>query len=109
MKSITVAAMSWTSSPKDSVLGLAVLLCIGTALVVPIVGAALSVARGETLNNSPGWIALGALVFVAGTYATAYSLRGLYLELVSVHRRRYGPVLAAWFETAAVVLRGRRW
>ncbi|MBY6313527.1 MULTISPECIES: hypothetical protein [Nocardiaceae] len=96
--------MSWISSSKDSVLGLAVLLIFGMALVVPIVGATLSVVRGETLDHTFGGIALVAVAFVAGTYATAYSSYGLYLKLMSSHRRRNGPVLAARLDTAAVVL-----
>ncbi|MGB6180934.1 MAG: hypothetical protein WBF79_06805 [Rhodococcus sp. (in: high G+C Gram-positive bacteria)] len=96
--------MSWTSSPKDSVLGLAVLLYIGTALVVPIGGAALAILAGEPYEVVSGWLVLGVFAFGLGAYATMYSIYGLYLKLVSSHRRRIEPALSARFETGAVIL-----
>ncbi|MFC7961417.1 hypothetical protein ACWEQ4_07045 [Rhodococcus sp. NPDC003994] len=96
--------MSWTSSPKDSTVGLAVLLWIGTSLVVPIARATVSVIGGEPMNGDPGWMTFVVVVFVVGLYATAYSVYGLYLKLLSSHHDRKGPAQAARLETAAVVL-----
>ncbi|MBM7415484.1 MULTISPECIES: hypothetical protein [Nocardiaceae] len=96
--------MSWTSSPKDSVLGLAVLLYIGTALVVPISVAAVSALGGAPYDVVPGWFAVGVLAFCVGAYTTIYAAYGLYLKAVSAHSRRTGPAVAARLETGAVVL-----
>lgn len=96
--------MSWTSSPKDSVLGLAVLLYIGTALVVPISVAAVSALGGAPYDVVPGWFAVGVFAFCIGAYTTIYGAYGLYLKAVSAHRGRTGPAVAARLETGAVVL-----
>lgn len=96
--------MSWTSSPKDSALGLVVLLYIGTALVVPISVAALSALNGAPYEIVAGWFGVGVLAFCVGAYATIYVAYGLYLKVVSAHRRRTGPDSAARLETSAVVL-----
>ncbi|MBY6681459.1 hypothetical protein HQ312_10375 [Rhodococcus sp. BP-316] len=96
--------MSWTSSPKDSVLGLAVLLYIGTALVVPISVVAVSALGDAPYDVVPGWFAVGVFAFCIGAYTTVYAAYGLHLKAVSAHRRRTGPVLAARLETGAVVL-----
>ncbi|MBY6540360.1 hypothetical protein HQ325_16925 [Rhodococcus sp. BP-349] len=96
--------MSWTSSPKDSVLGLAVLLYIGTALVVPIAVAAVSALGGAPYEIVPGWFGVGVLAFCIGAYAATYGAYGLYLKASSAHRRRTGPVLAARLETGALIL-----
>lgn len=85
-------------------MGLAVLLWIGTALILPIARAAVSAIGGEPMNGAPGWMAFLVAVFIVGLYASTCSVYGLYLKVVSSHHGRKGPAPAARRETAAVVV-----
>lgn len=96
--------MSWTSSPKDSVFGLTLLLIVGWSLIYAIAGAAWSVVRGDQYEVQPGWLLAGILGFSFGLYAFAYAVNGLCKRLVVAHTRREGPIASARMDTVAVVL-----
>lgn len=96
--------MSWTSSPKDSPIGLTVLLVLGSMLTVPLIVAGVRLMTTNDVDPSPGEALLGVVVACLGLYTTVYAVNGLIRRLRSYSDRRSGPPVAARLEVATVVL-----
>lgn len=96
--------MSWTSSPKDSIAGLTLLLFFGGALTISIAIAAWSAVTDVRYEVVPGWALVGVLIFIGSAYAAVYATTGLLRRVRTSYLGRKGPAFSAVLETAAAVL-----
>lgn len=96
--------MTWTSSPKDSVVGLSLLFVIGGSVAGSIAASSWSAVRDIEYRVEPAWAAVGIVVFFGAAYAALYAVNGLLHRVRSSYTRRAGPATSAALETAAVVL-----